>query len=96
MDPRFGLGMGAFFAAIANNTLVGTSLPPVGRFSLGDGQRPGPGDDLSYLGPVDHLPIYRRYDGSEKVRRFFDKVSFTVFLIGYTATNLLLPLAAKS
>ena len=34
--------------------------------------------------------------GREKLRRFFDKVSFAVFLIGYTATNLLLPLAAKS
>jgi len=30
------------------------------------------------------------------LRRFFDKVSLTVFLIGYTATNLVLPLAAKS
>ena len=34
--------------------------------------------------------------GQEKLRRFFDKVSFAVFVIGYAATNLLLPLAAKS
>jgi hypothetical protein len=34
--------------------------------------------------------------GREKMRCFFDKVSFSVFLIGYTATNLLLIMAAKS
>ncbi len=31
-----------------------------------------------------------------QLRQFFDKVSFPVFLMGYTGTNLLPPLAAKS
>jgi hypothetical protein len=33
--------------------------------------------------------------GQEKLRRFFDKVSFVVFLIGYAVINLMLPLAAR-
>jgi hypothetical protein len=34
--------------------------------------------------------------GQEKLRRFFDKVSFAVFVAGYGVVNLLLPLAARS
>ena len=33
--------------------------------------------------------------GLEKLSRFFDKVSFVVFLAGFAAINLALPLAAS-
>jgi hypothetical protein len=97
VDPRFGLGMGAFFAAIANNIFVGTSLPPIARLSLTTMVNTL-GLATIFLTLVQStISLYIEDTmGREKLRRFFDKVSFIVFLIGYTATNLLLPLAAKS
>ena len=97
VDPRFGLGVGAFFAAIANNIYVGASLPPVGRFHL-TAMVNALGLATIFLTLVQStISLYIEDTmGREKLRRFFDKVSFTVFLIGYTVTNLLLPLAAKS
>jgi hypothetical protein len=34
--------------------------------------------------------------GLEKLSRFFDRVSFAVFFVGYVLVNIALPLAAKS
>lgn len=97
VDPRFGLGIGAFFAAIANNISVGTSLAPIHRFTL-TAMVNALGLATIFLTLVQSaISLYIEDTmGREKLHRFFDKVSFTVFLIGYTATNLLLPLAAKS
>jgi hypothetical protein len=97
VDPRFGLGVGAFFAAIANNIFVGTSLPPIARLSLTTMVNTL-GLATIFLTLVQStISLYIEDTmGREKLRRLFDKVSFIVFLIGYTATNLLLPLAAKS
>jgi hypothetical protein len=36
VDPRFGLGVGALFAAVANGYLVGAQMPENGEFSLAD------------------------------------------------------------
>ena len=96
VDPRFGLGIGAFFAAIANNISVGTSLAPIQRFTL-MAMVNALGLATIFLTLVQSaISLYIEDTmGREKLHRFFDKVSFTVFLIGYTATNLLLPLAAK-
>ena len=97
VDPRFGLGIGAFFAVIANNILVGAFLPPQGRFSL-TAMVNALGLATIFLTLVQStISLYIEDTmGRGKLRRFFDKVSFAVFVIGYTATNLLLPLAAKS
>jgi hypothetical protein len=97
VDPRFGLGVGAFFAAISNNIFLGTSLPPIARLSLTTMVNTL-GLATIFLSLVQStISLYIEDTmGREKLRRFFDKVSFTVFLIGYTVTNLLLPLAAKS
>jgi hypothetical protein len=97
VDPRFGLGIGAFFAVIANNILVGSLLPPQGRFSL-TAMVNALGLATIFLTLVQStISLYIEDTmGQGKLRRLFDKVSFAVFVIGYTATNLLLPLAAKS
>ncbi len=96
VDPRFGLGVGAFFAAVGNNVFVGTSLPPTGRIALAD--------IVNVIGLVtifltlvqSAISLYILDTmGRERLSRFFDKVSFAVFLIGYAVINLLLPLAAK-
>ena len=97
VDPRFGLGVGAFFAAIANNISLGAYLPPIARFSLTS--------IVEILGLAtifltlvqSAISLYIEDTmGQERLRRVFDQVSFIVFLIGYTPTNLLLPLAARS
>ena len=36
VDPRFGLGVGALFAAVANTYLVGSYVPETSAFSLAD------------------------------------------------------------
>jgi len=36
VDPRFGLGVGALFAAVANGYLVSAQMPETGEFSLAD------------------------------------------------------------
>jgi hypothetical protein len=96
VDPRFGLGIGAFFAAIANNFSVGTYLAPIDRVTLTTMVN-ALGLATIFLTLVQSaISLYIEDTmGREKLRRFFDMVSFTVFLIGYTATNLLLPLAAR-
>jgi hypothetical protein len=97
VDPRFGLGVGAFFAAIANNIFVGMYIPAIDRFTL-TAMVNALGLATIFLTLVQStISLYIEDTmGREKLRRFFDKVSFAVFLIGYTAVNLLLPLAAKS
>jgi hypothetical protein len=96
VDPRFGLGVGAFFAAIGNNIFVGTILPQAERVTLA-GMVNGIGLATIFLTLVQSAISLYILDtmGREELRRFFDKVSFAVFLIGYAVVNLMLVLAAK-
>jgi hypothetical protein len=95
VDPRFGLGVGAFFAAIGNNIFVGTILPQAERVTLA-GMVNGIGLVTIFLTLVQSAISLYILDtmGREMLRRFFDKISFVVFLIGYAVVNLMLPLVA--
>ena len=96
VDPRFGLGVGAFFAAIGNNIFVGTILPQAERVTL-TGMVNGIGLVTIFLTLVQSaisLYILDTMD-REMLRRFFDKISFVVFLIGYAVVNLMLIFAAR-
>jgi hypothetical protein len=96
VDPRFGLGIGAFFAAVGNNIYIGSVLPYSSQISL-----------ASMINAVGLLTIFLTlvqstislyiFDtkGRERLSRFFDHVSFAVFLIGYLTINLVLPISAK-
>jgi hypothetical protein len=97
VDPRFGLGVGAFFAAVGNNIFVGSMLPPAEGIAL-TGMVNAIGLATIFLTLVQSTISLYILDtmGQEKLRRFFDKVSFVVFLIGYAVINLMLPLAARS
>jgi len=97
VDPRFGLGVGAVFAAVGNNIFVGTMLPPAGEISLA-AMVNTIGLATIFLTLVQSTISLYILDtmGQEKLQRFFDKVSFVVFLIGYAVVNLMLPLAARS
>jgi hypothetical protein len=95
VDPRLGLGVGALFAAVGNNIVVGTMLPPAGGITLAALVNTI-GLATIFLTMVQSTVSLYILDtmGQEKLRRFFDKVSFVVFLIGYGGVNLMLPIVA--
>ena len=95
VDPRFGLGVGALFAVIANMYVTSSLVPDIGTMTLAD--------MVNVVGIVTifltllqstiSLYLYDR-KGKEALSRMFDRVSFAVLLAGYVTINLALPLAA--
>jgi hypothetical protein len=95
VDPRFGLGVGAFFAAVGNIIYIGSLLPRASGLTLTDMVN-AIGLATIFLTLVQSAISLYIFDtmGREKLSRFFDRVSFAAFLIGYAVINLVLPLAA--
>lgn len=97
VDPRFGLGIGAVFAAVGNNIYVQAVLPPATQVTL---------VQMVYVASLmtifltlvqSAISLYILDTlGEEKLYRIFDKASFVVFLTGYTVVNLALPFAARA
>jgi hypothetical protein len=96
VDPRFGLGVGALFAAVGNNIFVGTLLPPAESFTL-TAMVNAFGLATIFLTLVQSTISLYLLDslGRERLRVLFDRVSFYVFLAGFLSVNVLLPLAAR-
>ena len=96
VDPRFGLSIGALFAAVGNNIFVGSLLPQAEGITLA-AMVNAIGLATIFLTLVQSaISLYIEDTmGQEKLRRFFDKVSFVAFFMGYVVVNLLLPLAAR-
>jgi len=96
VDCRFGLPVGGFFTSVGNNIFVGTLLPHSDRLALTDMVNATGLFTIFFilLQSVISLHIYDTM-GNEKLSRFFDRVSFAVFLIGYVALNLALPISAR-
>jgi len=96
VDPRFGLGIGAFFAAVGNNIAVVSILPQSKQITLA-GMVNAAGLATILLTLVQSAISLYILDtmGLTRLRRLFDRVSFVVFLTGYAVVNLLLPLAAS-
>lgn len=95
VDPRFGLGVGAFFAAVGNIIYIGSLHPRAEGFTLTDMVN-AIGLATIFLTLVQSAVSLYIFDtmGRERLSRLFDKVSFAAFLIGYAVINLALPLAA--
>lgn len=96
VDPRFGLPVGAFFAATGNNIYVGTLLPLSERVTLA--QMVNAVTVVTILLILIQSAISLRiFDsmGRERFSRVFDIVSFVVIVSAYLALNLILPLAAR-
>jgi hypothetical protein len=95
VDPRFGLGVGALFAAIANTYIAASQLPDTGLVSLTDMVN-GIGMGTIFLTIVQSTISLYLYDirGEEALSRLFDKVSLAVILAGYPAINIAIPLVA--
>jgi hypothetical protein len=96
VDPRFGLGVGAFFAAIGNNIFLSTLLPQADRLTL-TVMVNFIGLATIFLTLIQSTISLHFYDtrGERRLSRFFDHVSVFVFVVGYLVVNLLLPWAAR-
>src|SRR4029077_10837399 len=95
VDPRFGLGVGAFFAAVANCYITAQMLPDSGVMSLADMVN-GFGMGTIFLSLVQSTLSLYLYDirGEEALSKRLDKVSAVIFLVGYTIVNIAIPLTA--
>ncbi len=97
VDPRFGLGVGALFAAVANAYVISSHVPDTGVLALADVVN-GLGIVVILLTLLQstvslHLSSVL---GEEAVARAFDRLSFAVLLPGYILLNVALPWAAVS
>jgi hypothetical protein len=95
VDPRFGLGVGALFAVVANAYVVSSLVPDTGSFALADIVN-GMGIGLILLTVVQstlalHLCSVR---GEVALTRAMDRLSFFILLPCYVLVNVALPLAA--
>jgi len=97
IDCRFGLPVGGFFASVANNIFVGGILPPGEGITLTAMVNTIGLATIFLILVQSTISLYIEDTmRQERLWIFFDKVSFVVFLIGYAAVNLMLPLAARS
>jgi hypothetical protein len=96
LDPRFGLGVGALFAAVANSYLVGALVPDTGEFSLAD--------LVNLLGIVTILITLvestvslHLFDhcGQQELSLSLDRTSFIVVSVGFVAAVALILLGAS-
>lgn len=96
VDPRFGLPVGAFFAAVSNNTFVAGLLPASDRLTLATMVNATSLLTILLVLVESAVSLYV-FDtlGRERLARFCDRTFFVVVLLGYVAVNLALPLAAR-
>lgn len=95
VDPRFGLGIGGLFAAVANSYATSSLIPDTGIATLADVVN-GLGTMMILVTVIQSavsLYIFEHL-GHESLSRRFDRVSFAVLAIGYVGVNLTLPLIA--
>lgn len=94
-DGRFGLGVGAFFAAVGNNIAVSQIIPLSDRITLGAMVNALGLATITISVVQSVISLYYYDTGREKMFLVFDKVTFLILLLGYLIISLLLPLAAR-
>lgn len=95
VDPRFGLGVGALFAASATAYVISSAMPPSGGLVLAD-MVSVVSIMVIYLSVLESILSLYLYDikGRPVVSRLLDKLMFVIFLVGFLAVNIAIPLAA--
>jgi hypothetical protein len=96
LDPRFGLGIGALFAAVANSYVTASLTPQTDVASLADIVN-GVGAFtilLTLIQSTISLQIHERRSDPELSRRF-DRLSFWLILGSYVLVNAAIVLAAR-
>lgn len=91
VDPRFGLGVGALFAAVANSYVISSLVPDTGEFSLADVVN-GLGILTILVTLVESTISLYLYDrcGETELSARLDRVSFKILVAGFTIVNVVL------
>jgi hypothetical protein len=97
VDPRFGLGVGALFAAVANAYVISSLVPDTAKLALADVVN-GVGIGVILLTVLQSTISLYLYSvrGEESLSRAFDRLSFAIILPCYAILNIALPLAAAA
>jgi hypothetical protein len=95
VDPRFGLGVGAVFAAIANNISVAATMPTVHDFTF-TAMIYAVGLGTIILTMIESAISLYLLDsrGLKTLYKQLDALSFTIFIVAYVTLNVVLPIAA--
>jgi hypothetical protein len=95
VDPRFGLGVGAVFAAVANNISVSAAMPTVHDFTL-TAMVNAIGLGTIFLTMVESAISLYLLDsrGLVKLYKQLDAISFVIMFVAYVTLNIVLPIAA--
>ncbi len=93
--PRFGLPSAAYFGAVANTYMVNSMMPSSGQFGLADLVTGIGLFTISLCVGATLMSGYYFLRRDEKeFSKHLDSVSWVVIGIGYTAVNIVLPIAA--
>jgi hypothetical protein len=97
LDPRFGLGVGALFAAVANSYVVNSLMPDTGDVSLADVIN-GLGIFTILVTLVESTVSLYLFDRchEEELSRRLDRMSFKILVIGFAAVNIVLLIASAA
>jgi hypothetical protein len=97
VDPRFGLGVGGFFGAVANSLLSVSFVADNGSLSLLDMVNMI-GLISIFLTLVESTISLYLFDirGEVALSRLFDRVSFTIIFIGFTLINIFIPIIGSA
>jgi hypothetical protein len=97
VDPRFGLGVGGLFAAVANAYVISSLVPDTGTMALADIIN-GVGIAAILLTVAQSTVSLHLYSiwGQEPLSRTFDRLSFFIILALYVLLNISLPLVARA
>lgn len=95
LDPRFGLGVGALFASVANSYVVNSLVPETGDFSLADVVN-GLGILTIMVTLVESTISLYLYDrcGEKVLSAKLDHMSFGILVVGFVVVNAALVVAA--
>lgn len=91
VDPRFGLGVGALFAAVANSYLVSTLVPDTGEMALADVIN-GLGILTILVTLIESTISLYLYDrcGELELSARLDRISFRILVTGFVTLNFAL------
>jgi hypothetical protein len=90
LDPRFGLGVGAIFAAVASEYVIASSLPDTNILTLADKLHILAFAFIFFSIAQSILSLRLFTVGKEKTSQTMDRLSFPVFFISYSVLSLLL------
>lgn len=90
LDPRFGLGVGAIFAAVASEYVIASSLPDTNILTMAD-KLHILAFVFIFLSIAESVISLRLFStGKEETSRRMDKFGFVIFLVLYVILSLLI------